>query len=91
MTADRKSPTIMHTAWFSGFILVLALSVTGTAQTRDAPLSATERADLQADRASNLAMAGDFEVTFDMHETTCWRADYTPIAPRSPRVTRACA
>lgn len=30
------------------------------------------------DRASILAMAGDFKVTFDLRETTSWRADYTP-------------
>lgn len=32
-----------------------------------------------ADRAAILAMAGDFKVTFDMRETTAWRADYAPI------------
>ncbi len=35
----------------------------------------------QADRASILAMTGDYKVTFDMRETTPWRTDYTPISP----------
>lgn len=49
----------------------------------DGPLatktSADEKAAFDADRASILAMAGMFKVTFDMKETTAWRADYTPI------------
>ncbi len=45
-----------------------------------APTSAAaQSAALAADRASILAMAGTFKVTFDMKETTPWRADYTPI------------
>ncbi len=52
----------------------------------DGPLpakSATdEKAAFEADRASILAMAGTFKVTFDMKETTAWRADYTPIPPK---------
>ncbi|MET0268790.1 MAG: DUF6607 family protein, partial [Sphingomonas sp.] len=31
------------------------------------------------DRAAILGMAGDYRVTFDMRETTPWRADYAPI------------
>lgn len=41
--------------------------------------AADEKAAFEADRASILAMAGTFRVTFDMKETTPWRADYTPI------------
>ncbi|SFG01238.1 hypothetical protein SAMN05518801_105173 [Novosphingobium sp. CF614] len=41
-----------------------------------------EQAAFAADRASILAMAGDYKVTFDFRETTPWRADYTPIAPK---------
>jgi hypothetical protein len=41
-----------------------------------------EQAALAADRASILAMAGDYKVTFDFRETTPWRADYAPIAPK---------
>lgn len=45
--------------------------------------TAEEQAALAADRASILAMAGDYKVTFDFRETTPWRADYTPIAPKT--------
>lgn len=52
----------------------------------DGPLpaktAADEKAAFEADRASILAMAGTFKVTFDMKETTAWRADYTPIPPK---------
>lgn len=52
----------------------------------DGPVAARaagdEAASLAADRASILAMAGDYKVTFDFRETTPWRADYTPIAPK---------
>ena len=42
--------------------------------------SATDaKAAFEADRQSILAMTGNFHVTFDMRETTPWRADYTPI------------
>jgi hypothetical protein len=34
----------------------------------------------RADRASILAMVGDFAVTFDLRETTSWRAGYVPYA-----------
>ncbi|WP_380878704.1 hypothetical protein ACFB49_18200 [Sphingomonas sp. DBB INV C78] len=44
--------------------------------------AADESASLTADRAAILAMAGDYKVTFDFRETTPWRADYTPIAPK---------
>lgn len=49
----------------------------------DGPVAAksaeAEKAAFEADRASILAMAGNYKVTFDMKETTPWRADYTPI------------
>ncbi|WP_068084903.1 DUF6607 family protein [Novosphingobium rosa] len=49
----------------------------------DAPIAqrsaAEQDASFKADRADILNMAGDFKVTFDMRETTSWRADYTPI------------
>ena len=48
-----------------------------------APRSRDAQADaFKADRASILAMAGDFKVSFDLRETTSWRADYTPIPSR---------
>lgn len=52
----------------------------------DAPVAQTDAtaqaAAFQADRASILAMAGNYKVTFDMRETTPWRSDYTPIDPK---------
>ncbi|MEG3148737.1 DUF6607 family protein [Sphingomonas sp. ZT3P38] len=49
----------------------------------DGPVAARtavdEKAAFDADRAAILAMAGNYKVTFDMRETTSWRADYTPI------------
>jgi hypothetical protein len=48
----------------------------------DAPVAqspADAKAAFDADRQSILAMAGNFHVTFDMRETTPWRAGYTPI------------
>lgn len=41
-----------------------------------------EAASFKADRADILKMVGDFKVTFDMKETTPWRADYKPIDPK---------
>ncbi len=49
----------------------------------DAPITARaatdEKAAFEADRQAILAMTGNFHVTFDLHETTSWRKDYTPI------------
>lgn len=66
--------------------LLLASAVTVAAPLTpalaDGPVtqSATDaKAAFEADRQSILAMAGNFHVTFDMRETTPWRADYTPI------------
>jgi hypothetical protein len=44
-----------------------------------APSAAAKAQAFDADRASILAMAGNYKVKFDMRETTPWRADYTPI------------
>ncbi|MEH6757843.1 MAG: DUF6607 family protein [Parasphingorhabdus sp.] len=41
--------------------------------------AAQEKASFEQDRADILAMAGNYKVTFDMKETTAWRADYAPI------------
>ncbi|QKS01097.1 hypothetical protein F9288_16770 [Sphingomonas sp. CL5.1] len=68
-------------------ILLLAATVlagaTPAPALADGPVAARSAADakaaFEADRASILAMAGTFKVTFDMRETTPWRADYTPI------------
>lgn len=40
------------------------------------------RAAYEADRATILAMAGDFKVTFDMQESTAWMEGYEPLAPK---------
>lgn len=43
------------------------------------PVSAAAQEEaFKADRASILAMVGEFKVSFDLRETTSWRADYTP-------------
>lgn len=50
------------------------------AQTIDAKVgSLEEKASFYQDRADILAMAGDYKVSFDIKETTSWRADYTPL------------
>lgn len=52
----------------------------------DGPVAARAPADEQAafaaDRRDILAMAGNYKVRFDMQESTAWRSDYTPIAPK---------
>lgn len=60
---------------------LLALA-TPVAPLASAPAHAAPAPAPAADRADILAMAGDYKVTFDMRETTAWRADYTPIAPK---------
>lgn len=44
-------------------------------------LSAAERRQVEMDRASILAMAGDYKVTFDMRETVSFQTDYKPKEP----------
>ena len=66
--------------------LIAAALLTFTPARADGPLAGrdatAEHKAFDADRASILAMAGDYKVTFDMRETTSWRADYTPIEPK---------
>jgi hypothetical protein len=60
----------------------VAVSVPFAPAFADGPVaqSATDaKAAFEADRESILAMAGHFHVTFDMRETTPWRAGYAPI------------
>ncbi len=40
---------------------------------------AAETAAFEQDRATILAMAGDYKVRFDMQESTPWKAGYTPL------------
>ncbi|WEK42090.1 MAG: hypothetical protein P0Y64_11885 [Candidatus Sphingomonas colombiensis] len=70
-------------------ILLLSALLAATAPLpalADGPLkprsAESESQSFQADRAAILAMAGNYKVTFDMRETTPWRADYTPIDPK---------
>lgn len=67
---------------FTALLLVTA-ALPATPAFADGPVAATDDATLAADRASILAMAGNFHVTFDFRETTAWRADYTPIAAKT--------
>ena len=61
-------------------LLALPLAAPALADGPVAVRDATaEKAAFEADRASILAMAGNYKVIFDMRETTPWRADYTPI------------
>lgn len=64
-------------------LLALALAVPSAPALADEPVAqrsdAQERAAFEADRATILAMAGDFRVRFDMQESTPWRAGYEPL------------
>lgn len=64
-------------------LMALALTAAPSPALADAPVGERseeiEAASFAADREDILAMVGDFKVTFDMKETTPWRADYTPI------------
>ncbi|MEI9926923.1 MAG: DUF6607 family protein [Sphingomonas sp.] len=59
-------------------LLALPLAAPALAGRPDAA-HGTADAALDADRAAILAMAGNYKVTFDLRETTPWRADYAPI------------
>lgn len=65
------------------FIAALLAATVSMPALADGPIKGrsaeAEAQSLAADRADILAMAGDYKVTFDMRETTPWRADYTPI------------
>jgi hypothetical protein len=67
-------------------LAAVALTLLSPPAFADGPVNTGSSAEAQAafaaDRADILAMAGNYKVTFDMRETTPWRADYTPIAPK---------
>jgi hypothetical protein len=65
----------------SAGLLVLALATSPALAHPPIPqrAAADEQAAFAADRADILAMAGDFQVRFDMQESTPWRAGYTPL------------
>jgi hypothetical protein len=66
--------------------LVLA-GILGLAAIVAAPMAMaqTEAVDAKfdADRKAILGMAGTFHINFDFRETVPWRADYTPIDPKT--------
>jgi hypothetical protein len=68
-------------------LLLAASALTPVPALADGPVAArstaAEQAKHAADRAAILAMAGNYKVTFDMRETTPWRADYTPLPPKT--------
>lgn len=59
-----------------GLVLLLAACATGGAPRSE------NASTFEQDRASILAMAGNFHVTFDMRETVPFVADYTPSKPK---------
>ncbi len=59
----------------------LFLGAANGAAARVAEETAAETAKFEKDRAAILAMAGDYEVTFDFTETVSFAADYEPKAP----------
>jgi hypothetical protein len=75
----------MHKKFTRAFAIALLATLSPFAAYADGPVTgSTETLDakFQADRAIILAMAGNYIVKFDFHETTAWQADYTPIAAK---------
>lgn len=72
----------MKTNW----IAALALLASTAPALADGPIRARSEAEdkvsFEADRQDILTIAGNYKVTFDMRESTPWRADYTPIDPK---------
>ena len=81
----NRSKTLL-TSGLAAPVIAIALALAPAPALADDPVGArtaeAEAASFEADRADILNMAGDFKVTFDMKETTPWRADYTPIDPK---------
>nr|WP_209046780.1 DUF6607 family protein [Rhizorhabdus histidinilytica] len=73
-------PVFLKAALLTASLLTaIPAAADGPVAPRDA---AAANAAFAADRASILAMTGNYKVTFDMRETTPWRAGYTPIEPK---------
>lgn len=66
------------TLCFSAALLTLAVPAFAHPPIPERP-AADEQAAFEADRADILAMAGDFQVRFDMQEATPWREGYEPL------------
>lgn len=62
---------------------MLALCLPAAPALADGPVAAredsAEQASFAQDRATILAMAGDYRVRFDMQESTAWREGYEPL------------
>ncbi|MEL7189420.1 MAG: DUF6607 family protein [Pseudomonadota bacterium] len=69
-------------ALFAAGLAANALIALPTPAMADDPIVRSEdaqKAAFEADRATILAMAGDFKVTFNMQESTAWMEGYEPI------------
>lgn len=77
----------MRKQFISLFAFSFAIGFVPFSAFADAPIAAKtqaeERANFEADRRDILAMAGNYDVRFDMQETTSWLKDYKPIAAKT--------
>ena len=73
---------MIKTRTFFGSAL-LAIALAATPALADGPIAdrgeAVESAMFEQDRATILAMAGDYKVRFDMQESTPWMGSYQPL------------
>lgn len=64
----------------AAFLAMVIASSPAMAQNTEIVSPVTDKqASFDQDRAAILAMAGDYKVSFDINETTSWRADYEPL------------
>ncbi|WP_337660909.1 DUF6607 family protein [Erythrobacter sp. Alg231-14] len=76
--------TLKKTMLMGGFALTALITIPAPALADD-PIERSgdaAQAAFQEDRATILAMAGDFRVRFDMQESTAWMDGYEPIEPK---------
>ncbi len=69
-------------AILAGGLAALALITIPSPALADDPIqrdAVAEQATFELDRATILALAGDFKVTFDMQESTAWMEGYEPL------------
>lgn len=62
---------------------VLALAGAGVAVAAPVALAQSRGSQVERDRASILAMAGDYHVRFNFQETVPFVSDYTPLEPKT--------
>ena len=72
----KITKTILRSALLAGFLAAAPLRADGPIQDRG---EAVEKAHFERDRATILAMAGDYKVRFDMQESTPWLKGYEPL------------